>query len=50
MEQDLIDIKNKFDTIKESKDVGMKPEKISDTFQTKMIKGFHHTTQNRKNE
>lgn len=49
MERDLETIQNKIVGSKNT-DVGHMPGSISKTFQTNMIRSFHHTTMNRKRE
>ena len=50
MEKDFISLKKTLNNHKsKEKDIGMRPEHLSATMQTNMLRSFYHTTQNRKN-
>jgi len=50
MEKDFLNLKKTLTKkFPHDKDIGMRPEHLSATMQTNMLRSFYHTTQNRKN-
>ena len=51
MEKNFLDVKKTLTKkTTQEKDIGMRPEHLSTTMQTNMLRSFYHTTQNRKHE